>query len=277
MQKINNWLRVLVILSLSLNSVLATNSYCQRIINKTEITKNLQTEMLCKNLVSLEKENTNLSAQELASIKRVVTSQISILDRVKNLEDFYLKIKGIIDGLTKVVDTIGKFIGLPTKVEPETPVSNPDPYLADYHHISGAVMNPGSVAFTARTGDGMSFDRHDIDELEMDVYYNKNLFVIDKIVGSGVQGKDYSRLVLPAETRSSRDRIQVPLSDVLTNQTTFYIYLAPLNGDLAKVGDQTKINIRYYKRVDVGELAPIIYELKPANIDTIKIIAKSPV
>ncbi len=276
MEKINTWLRVLVILSLSLNSVLATNSYCQRIVNKTEITKNPQTEMLCKNLLSLEKENSNLSAQELASIKRIAAAQISILDRVKNLEDFYLKVKSVVDGLSKVIDTIGKFIGLPAKVEPEAP-SSTDPYLADYHHLSGTVMSPGSVAFTARTGDGMSFDKHDIDELEMDVYYNKNLFVIDKIVGSGLQGKDYSKLVLPAETRSSRDRIQVPLSDVLTNQTTFYIYLAPLNGDLAQVGDQTKVNIRYYKRVDPGELAPVIYELKSGSTDTIKIIAKSPV
>ena len=138
-------------------------------------------------------------------------------------------------------------------------------------------MSPGSVAFTVRTGDGMSFDKHDIDELEMDVYYNKNLFIIDRIIGNGVRGKDYTRLTLPLDTRSSRDRIQVPLSDVLTNQTTFYIYLAPLNGDLAKVGDQTKVNLRYYKRVDPGELAPLIYELKAGSLDTIKIIARSPV
>ncbi len=272
MYQIKIWLLSAMILVTTLGPSQA--AYCERIVNRTTTAQDPQTLSLCKTIIELEKSN--YPTEDVNALKRVVTAQISILERVKNLENFYGKLKSVVDWLTKIVETIGKFLGISTK--PDTGSStNVDPAIADYHHISGAVMSTGAVSFTARTGDAMSFDAHDIDELEMDVYYNKNLFTIDRIVGDGVQGRDFTKLTLPLETRSSRDRIQVPLSDVLASKTTFYIYLAPLNGDLAQVGDQTKVNIRYYKRVDPGELAPIIYELKPGSTDTIKIIAKSPV
>jgi|GEM_PF-2589629 len=269
MRIIQSSLKLVLALVLTCGPVLALDNYCKRISTRV-VTADTQIQTLCTSLVALE------NTAENRTVRQILTTQISILDRVKNLESYYSGLKSIVDWLSKIVESIGKFLGISTK--PDTPSStSTDPYTADYHHISGAVMSPGSVAFTVRTGDGMSFDAHNIDELDMDIYYNKNLFVIDKFIGSGIQGKDYEKLTLPTDTRSSRDRIKIPLSDVLTNKTTFYVYLAPLNGDTIKVGDQTKINLRYYKRVDAGEIAPLIYELKPGSIDTVKVISKSPV
>ncbi len=267
-------LHLLSVLLISCGPSLALDNYCKR-IKANVISSDTQTKSLCNSLLKLE--TSNLSQEETRALRTIMTTQISILDRVKNLEGFYTSLKSVVDWLAKIIDSISKFIGLPTKTNEPTSTTNSDPNLADYHHISGTVMSPGSVAFTVHTGDGLSFDAHDIDQLDMDIYYNKNLFSIDKFVGEGIQGKDYERLTLGADIRSSRDRIKIPLSDVLANKATFYVYLAPANGDLAKVGDQTKINIRYYKRVDAGEAAPLIYELKTNGSDSIKIIAKSPV
>ncbi len=263
---------LLLILCFSSSSTSAQKSYCQQIYNGNNMIYDKHYEQLCKSIL----RSSDINDSNSPKIRQMMAQQLSLLERVKNLENVYSKLKTLVDALKKILDNIGKYIGLPTPIEPVTPVII-DPNLQDYHHISGIVMKPGSVAFTVRTGDGGSFDKHDVDELEMDVYYNKNLFVIDKIIGKGIEGKDYTKLTLPLDTRSSRDRIKIPLSDVLVNETSFYIFLAPLNRDTIQIGDKTKIYLRYYKRVEPDELAPLIYQHKGGGADTIEVIAKSPV
>lgn len=186
---------------------------------------------------------------------------ISLLQRIRDLERLYRQIKEIIETTSAVVDFVKEFLNI-DDFDIFDGITGSD---NQFEHISGVVMSPGFVEFVVTTtDDSLNFD--DIvnsNFLEFDLYYNKNLFAIDHIEGKGIFGDEYNTIALSQQTSGAKDRIKLPLSDLLTNQVVFRVYLAPLDHETIEVGDKTALDIRYYKRVplnDDGErIAPLQY------------------
>jgi hypothetical protein len=182
---------------------------------------------------------------------------ISLLQRIRDLERLYRQIKEIIETTSAVVDFVKEFLN----IEDFDIFDGLNGSDDEFEHISGVVMSPGFVEFEVTTTDeSLNFD--DIvssNFLEFDLYYNKNLFAVDHIEGKGIFGDEYKTIALSQKTSGAKDRIKLPLSDLLTNQVVFRVYLAPLDHETIEVGDKTALDIRYYKRVplnDDGERIP---------------------
>lgn len=200
-----------------------------------------------------------LKREEFELLKRQAFITTSILQRIRDLEKLYKQTKSIVEGVSEAIKLIKKFINFDDL--------NLDFTFSDkeFEDSTGVVMSPGFVEIVARTYDPkISFDKLELSELDLDLYYNKTLFKIDHIEGNGIFGDEYKKISLSQETSAAKDRIKIPLSDVLTAQTTFKIYLSPINRDLAKVGDKTNLEAKYYKRpITVGKndkVLPLIYE-----------------
>lgn len=202
-----------------------------------------------------------IKKSEFEEIERQAFLSTSLLQRIRDLEKLYRQIKEIIETANAAIEFIKSFLNIDElDIFPDSDSDN------EFEHISGVIMSPGFVEFTVTTTDPeLNFD--DIvtsNFLEFDLYYNKNLFSIDHIEGKGVFGDQYSQIALPQETSSAKDRIKLPLSDVLTNTVSFKVYLAPLDHETIEVGDKTSLDIRYYKRVPLNDdderIPPLQYQ-----------------
>lgn len=205
-----------------------------------------------------------LSAQDYNELRKLARANLSIHQRIRNLEHAYNQFQKIIEGLNKVVNLIKGILGIAEEEEIDNR-ENED-LTGEWRHISGAIFNPGSVEFKISTQDGNSFLDMGLDAFEIDVYYNKQLFEIDHIEGSKVSGEEYSELSLrDRKSRFSKSRIVLPIADVLSNEAKFNIFLGPKDFNKAKLGDKSSIGIRYYKRVPKNPdgspgTPPLIYE-----------------
>lgn len=193
---------------------------------------------------------------EFDEIERQAFLSTSLLQRIRDLERLYRQIKEIVETVKSVTEFIKEFLNI-DDFDIFDGIGDDD----EFEHISGVIMSPGFVEIEVTTTDEeLNFD--DVtssDFLEFDLYYNKNLFTIDHIEGKGVFGDEYKQIALPQKTSAAKDRLKLPLSDILTNQVSFRIYLAPLDHETIEVGDRTSLDVRYYKRVpldDDGERIP---------------------
>jgi|GEM_PF-6119869 hypothetical protein len=213
-----------------------------------------------------------ISKQEYELLKKQSFLNGSLLQRIRDLETLYKQVKEIIDSFSSTIKLVKDILNIS---DDDIDQGDEDP---EFEHVSGVILSPGFVRYKASTYDKKSsFESLGIESLEMDVYYNKKLFAIDHIEGDQVFGGEFKRISLPSSTSSTKDRIELPLSDVLSSEVDFRIYFAPLNPASAKVGDKTLVDLRYYKRPinDLGGVAmpAIVYtrEVNTPNYVQVKI------
>ena len=213
-----------------------------------------------------------ISKNDYELLKKQNLINFSILQKIRDLETLYKQVKEILDSFTNTMNTVKKILNI------KDDSSSNKPENQDFEHSSGIVLSPGFLLYKAETFDKKSsFESLGIEALEMDIYYNKKLFVIDHIEGDQVVGEEMKKISLPSNVSSTKDRIELPLSDVLTSRVNFKIYFAPLNPVTAKVGNKTLVDLRYYKRPlnDLGGVAmpAVVYsrEIKTPNYIQVKI------
>jgi len=213
-----------------------------------------------------------ISKQEYDLLKKQSFLNGSLLQRIRDLETLYKQVKEIIDSFSSTIKLVKDILNIS---DDDIDQDDEDP---EFEHVSGVILSPGFVRYKASTYDKKSsFESLGIESLEMDVYYNKKLFAIDHIEGDQVFGGEFKRISLPSSTSSTKDRIELPLSDVLSSEVDFRIYFAPLNPASTKVGDKTLVDLRYYKRPinDLGGVAmpAIVYtrEVNTPNYVQVKI------
>lgn len=217
-----------------------------------------------------------LSEQDYESLREQAFVSTSILQRIRDLETLYKQIKGIVETVNATVKLVKEVLNIDDNQILD--------FLAgegknEFEHVSGVIMSPGFVTFVAETsGTKPNFDSIGVDSLEVDIYYNKNLFTIDHIEGDKVFGREFKRISLPQTTSAAKDRVEIPLSDVLSNRVEFKVYLAPINPETIKVGDQTALDIKYYKRVtadaDGVRTPPILYSFAQGSPNRIEVRVK---
>ncbi len=194
-------------------------------------------------------------------LRELASTQLSILQRIRNLEDAYKIVQDLIASFNKVISIVKETLNIPDII---LNPSKQTEIWTRFEHISGVIMEPGAVGFTVSTRDARSFEELGMDAIEMDVYFNQNIFNIDHIWGKKVKGELYKQISLPADSRSFKDRISLPISDVLANQVSFYIFLAPIDPLKISIGDSSSIDIRYYKRTEkldgVEVPPPVLYQ-----------------
>jgi len=223
---------------------------------------------------AVEESYVRLEKEEFDLLKRQAFLSKTILQRIHDLETLYKQVEGIVDSIEFSINAVKKFLNIEnSSIFDQTPTNG------DFEHISGVQMSPGFVEFYAKTTDTKkNFSLLNLDELEMDIYFNKVLFSIDHIEGSKVFGNEFSRISLPQSTSAAKDRIKLPLSDVLSNEVKFKVFLAPNNPETIKVGDSTKLDIKYFKRVtkdDNGQaIAPLEYGFVKGSATEIKVVVK---
>lgn len=214
--------------------------------------------------------------KDLDAIRRQAFISRGLLQRIRDLETLYKQVKSIIETINSTIKFVKSFLNIKdSDIENSSSSSSDD----EYEHISGVIMSPGYVEFLIKTTDkNSSFDAEGIADLAMDIYYNKNLFTIDHLEGDGIEEDGYRTLSVSSKTSGAKDRLIVPLTDVLANETVFRLYLAPRNPDLIKVGDSTKLDIRYYKSVpknDDGErIPPVQYSFTKDSARKIEVVVK---
>lgn len=211
--------------------------------------------------------------KDLNEIRRQALLSRALLQRIRDLEKLYKDIRTIIETVNATIVFIKNFLNID---DVDISDSSSD---GEFEHISGVIMSPGYVDFVVQTTDPESnFDQEDISDLEFDLYYNKNLFTIDHIDGDGIVETEYRTVSVSSKTNGAKDRLVIPLSDVLANETSFRIFLAPRNPDLIKVGDSTKLDIRYYKRAPKNEegirIPPIQYSFTEDSAQEITVAVK---
>jgi len=200
-----------------------------------------------------------ISKADLKELRRQSLLSFNLLQRIRDLEKLYRNIENIVNTVVEAIDLIKQFINY-TGLDLDFS-GNKD----DFEHLSGVVMSPGFVEFTASVYDPeKSFDEVGLNSLFMDIYYNRNLFSLDHIEGDGVAGVDYKNISLAKKYAAYKQRIELPISDVLSSNVKFRVCLAPLNPDLIQVGDKSSIKIKYYKRVPKNangqRIAPVSYD-----------------
>ncbi|MEY3369455.1 MAG: hypothetical protein RLZZ361_125 [Cyanobacteriota bacterium] len=230
-------------------------------------------DVMASQVANQEIQYVKISKQEYELLKKQSFLNGSILQRLRDLETLYKQVKEIIDSFSSTIKLIKDILNIgddDIAQDVEDPV---------FEHFSGVILYPGFVKYKANTYDKKSsFQSLGIETLEMDVYYNKKLFTIDHIEGDQVFGEEFKRISLPSNTSSSKDRIELPLSDVLSSEATFKIYFAPLNPTTIRVGDKTLVDLKYYKRpiYDLGGVAmpAIVYSRETNSTNYIQIKTK---
>lgn len=204
-----------------------------------------------------------ISKNDYELLKKQSLINFSILQKIKDIETLYKQVKEMLDSFTNTMNIVKKILN----IKEDDTINKPE--NQDFEHVSGVVLSPGFLVYKAETFDKKSsFESLGIEALEMDVYYNKKLFVIDHIESDQIIGEELKRINLPVNIKATRDRIEIPLSDVLASKVSFKIYFAPLNPATTKVGDKTLVDLRYFKRPinDLGGVAmPAVVYTREAN------------
>ena len=245
--------------------------------NKSQVlTYRLETDSFEENTEAQINENKvylRISKRDLKVLRRQALLSASLLQRIRDLEKLYKNIDTIVNTIVGAIELIKKFINFDDLDLDFSGKGN------DFEHISGVVMSPGFVEFEAKVTEAdKSFDEINQRSLFMDILFNRNLFTIDHIEGDGVLGAEAKNISLPKKNAGSKARIELPVSDTLASSVKFKVYLAPRNPELIKVGNKTKLNIKYYKRIpknDDGErVAPVQYGFAEASAREIVVKVK---
>lgn len=216
-----------------------------------------------------------ISKAEFEEIERQAFISGSLISRIRDLERLYQQVKEIVETVKLTIDFIKKVLHIE-----DGDIEEPSTEDDEFEHISGVVMSPGFVEITVSTNDpSQKFeDIVSSNFLEFDLYYNKNLFAIDHIEGKSVFGDEFSIIALPQKTSAAKDRIKLPLSDVLAHEASFRVYLGPVDHEAIEVGDSTQLDVRYYKRVtenaDGERIPPLNYGFAEASATEIIVVEK---
>lgn len=196
-------------------------------------------DKLCANV---DDNYVKLSQSDYRALRRQAFVSGSILQKIRDLEDLYKQINFAVSNLKSTMAMILDVFKLDGVKLFD---SNSDTAFED---SEGGVLDPGWVEIEARTYDGRkTFGDLKTEALSFDLLYNKQLFEIDHIEGPGVDGPKYTLLALAGGNGTYKDRVNLPLSNVLSIKTKFRIYFAARSRDLIVVGDKTKIDIQAYK------------------------------
>ena len=223
-------------------------------------------------------EFVRISRDNLQRLEKQAVLNASLLQRIRDLEKLYKEIEKFVDGLAKTVRLIERVLDVDSigDLIPDVITDIFDNGEHDFEHISGVVLSPGVVTFDVETSDpNLAFRDYRMKELDFDLYFNTKLFKIDHIEGDGVFGKGMKIVPLRRDQRDAKARIKLPLSDVLNTQTQFKVFFAPVNHKTIDVGDSSKVEIKYYKRVPENEngerIAPVDYDYAPGSPESIKV------
>jgi hypothetical protein len=217
-----------------------------------------------------------IAERDLKKLERQALLNKSLLQRIRDLEHLYKQIESLTQGIRTAITYLETFLGIDLGGSILGNLKNPEDH---FEHISGVIMEPGAVSFNVKTRYGESFDELGLNKLEFDLYYNKKLFSIDHIEGDKVLGEEFSTQSLSKDLRAIKDRIELPLTDVLSDQAEFKVYLAPNEYESISVGDKTFLQVRYYKRIPknpdgTSGQSPLIYELSNPNKNFIEVVVK---
>ncbi|MDD9899081.1 MAG: hypothetical protein OXU45_08810 [Candidatus Melainabacteria bacterium] len=269
-------LALLLALCFSFGHISAVSAKTIKSVNK-QTAEELGYEPAQRKLVKGKRDTyVRISRAEFEEIERQAFIARSILHRIRDLEKLYKQIKEIVETAKATIDFIKTVLNIDDKdIDDE-----PDPDDSEFEHISGVTMAPGYVEIQVSTADP-SQNFEDVitsNFLEFDLYYNKRLFTIDHIEGKSVFGEEFKTIALPQKTSAAKDRIKLPLSDVLSNEASFKVYLGPLDHNEIEIGDSTKLDVRYYKRVpmnaDGERIPPLNYRFSESSADEITVIDK---
>lgn len=217
-----------------------------------------------------------ITESDLKKLERQALLNKSLLQRIRDLEHLYMQIESLVKGVKIAINTVGAFLNIDLNSSFLDLINDTQDH---FEHISGVIMEPGAVVFKVSTRSGESFDDLGLNVLEFDLLYNKNLFTIDHIEGKKVLGEDFSLQSLSKNLRAIKDRIELPLTDVLSSEAEFKVFLAPLYPEKIRVGDRTEMDIRYYKRIpknpdgSSGE-SPLIYQLLSPSRNFVEVVVK---
>jgi predicted DNA binding CopG/RHH family protein len=214
-----------------------------------------------------------ISKKELNAIRKQAFISRGLLQRIRDLETLYRNIRDVVETIRATINFFKNFLNL----EDLDIWQNHNEESKDFEHISGVIMSPGYVEFEVRTTNPSSnFDLENISELEVDVYYNKNLFMIDHLEGDDIVSERFRTISLSTKTAGAKDRLAIPLADLLINKTTFRLYLAPREPNKIKVGQSTKLDIRYYKQIPINKdgerIPPIEYSFTNDSAREIQVV-----
>ncbi len=218
-----------------------------------------------------------LAVGDFKELQVTASSIVAILQRVKDLEKTVKQVQTVIVAIQKFVNFARSALGIAEDDEIDNR-DNEDLTGQFEHPESGIIMNPGSVCFRATTSDASeTFDSLGIDALEMDLYFNQNLFTIDHMEGPGVIGDQITKGSLSRKQSAKKERASLPIADVQTNDLKFCVFLKPKKRSI-KRGDKTKVRIEYFKRVPRNPdgtkgTAPILYS-DPLTNDFIEVVVE---
>jgi hypothetical protein len=213
-----------------------------------------------------------IEKSEFEAMEKQLVSLSAIATRLGDLEKLYLQIKKIIEGIDLTVAFIKKILNIADS-DIFKPVKGADNIFKD---SSGITMSPGYVEYQGKLNNFKTLqDAFPDNVLDLDIYYNKTLFIIDHIEGKGVLGDKFTKIALSQSLGASRDRIKLPISDALANTVSFKIFLRPVNPLTIEVGNNSKIVAKYNKTIHTGETAPIIYALVPDSPSAIEVRSKT--
>ncbi len=225
--------------------------------------------------VNEDKVYLRVSKKDFKQMRKQALLSASLLQRIRDLERLYKNVNTIVKTIVSAIDLIKKFINF-DDLDLDFSSTNDD-----FEHISGVIMSPGFVEFEAKLNDPtLSFDELKMNSLFMDIYFNRNLFTIDHIESDGVLGTEAKNISLPKKNQAAKARLELPISDVLASSVKFKVYLAPLNPRTIKVGQKTKLTIKYYKRIAKNEdgerIAPVTYDFAEASAREVKVSVSKP-
>jgi hypothetical protein len=235
-------------------------------------------QQLCLKVNAIENKEAGyvqLSRREYEDMKKQSLSITNILQRLEELEQLYQQIKEIVIVINDTIKFIKRTFNLPDFSIVEDDFGDP----RTFKHISGVVMNPGKIDFTAELYTAMTnFKDHGIKSLEMDIYYNKKLFILDHISSKQLDLRSLERIPVSKSQSGAKDRIRIPISDTLSKKIEFEVYLAPLSSKAISIGDKTKVRIVNYKRRSNNNnpkgAAQVIFELDQASDNAIVVSSK---
>lgn len=271
-----NWLKRALLLSLTL---LIASAGTLKVLAETDSLNDVEELVIEQTYVPIKRSYVRhnkhiyvrIEKSEFEALEKQVILTDTILQRLITLEKLYNQIKQVVDAIGITITFIKKMFNIA-----DSDIFKPMKPINEFEHSSGVKMSPGYVEISAELSNNLQTFRNVLPEniLDLDLYYDKNLFTLDHIEGQGVLGDKFVKIALPQNLAGSRDRLQIPISNALKNVASFKVFLAPLDPENIPLGSASKISARYNKTVPRGTIAPLSYKLASGSPSTIKVVSK---